>query len=205
MLNPAAPVGGAPYRGHGAWTFFREWLKSPLTIASIVPSSRYLARRMMAALPAGTHTVIEIGAGTGVFTQALLDRGIAPDRLLVVERNEELYEILRQRFPGVRVAFGDAAELPAIIESTGFTDSGAVDAVISSLGFRSMPKDLQLSILRSIAAVLAPAAPMVQFTYGWTCSVAHDVLEQVKMHGDRVSFTLRNFPPAGVFVYRAKK
>ena len=70
------------------WTFFRQWLKNPLRVAAISPSSRQLVRQMMTQLPKHSERVIELGGGTGVFTQALIDHGIAPSELLVLELNE---------------------------------------------------------------------------------------------------------------------
>ncbi|MEO7125225.1 MAG: methyltransferase domain-containing protein [Nakamurella sp.] len=192
----------APSRSAAAWIFFRQWMKAPLSIASVVPSGQQLASRMLAQLPDGTQRVVEIGAGTGVFTQAMLDRGLPAENLLVVERNAELFHVLRRRFPTVRVVHGDAADLPAIVSDTGFADESAVDAVISSLGFRAMSHDLQRTILLGISGILAPGASLVQFTYGRSPSMAHDVLERVGMCGERVSVAWRNFPPASVFLYK---
>src|SRR5690606_159302 len=79
------------------WTFFRQWLKNPLGTAAISPSSNQLARQMLLELPAGASRVIELGGGTGVFTQALLEHGIAPEQLLVLELNEELHQHLHKR------------------------------------------------------------------------------------------------------------
>ena len=76
----------------GNWTFFRQWLKNPLAIAALSPSSRILAREMINQLPEHAGRVIELGGGTGVFTRALLERGVAPEDLLVVELNTELHK-----------------------------------------------------------------------------------------------------------------
>ena len=95
------------------WTFFRQWLKNPRTVAAISPSSRQLARQMMHQLPRHTRRVIELGGGTGVFTKALLDHGVAPADLLVLELNEELHRHLQEEFPGALVVCGDASDLAA--------------------------------------------------------------------------------------------
>ena len=94
-----------------AWTFFRQWLRNPRAMAALSPSSRQLARLMIEQLPEVARHIIELGGGTGVFTQALLEHGIEPSELLVVELNEELHQLLRQRFPSVGVVCGDAQEL----------------------------------------------------------------------------------------------
>src|SRR5689334_6322757 len=81
------------------WTFFRQWLKNPLRVAAISPSSRQLARQMMTQLPRTAKRVIELGGGTGVFTQALADHGIEAADMLVLELNEELHQHLVRQFP----------------------------------------------------------------------------------------------------------
>ena len=105
-MNRSAPTALAH-----TWTFFRQWLKNPLGVAAISPSSPQLARQMMSELPRGARRVIELGGGTGVFTQALIDHGIPPADLLVLELNEELHQHLVRRFPQVQVACADARDL----------------------------------------------------------------------------------------------
>ena len=136
------PISDAP-----GWTFFRQWLKNPLGVAAISPSSPQLARQMMSELPRGAKRVIELGGGTGVFTQALLDHGIAPADLLVLELNEELHQHLQKHFPTVQVACADARDLAEVAAARGFGPEAPADAVISGLGLLSMPKATQQAIL----------------------------------------------------------
>ena len=67
--------------------FLRQWLRDPRSIAAIAPSGRELARRIAGAVGRGAKSVVEIGAGTGAVTQALLDSGVPAGGLLVIERN----------------------------------------------------------------------------------------------------------------------
>lgn len=183
------------------WTFFRQWLKHPLSIAAISPSSQRLARLMIDEMPDGAARVVELGGGTGVFTHALLKHGIAPDHLLVLELNEELHQHLRQRFPAAHVVCGDARELVSIAQRCGFTDAGLADAVISGLGLLSMPRPLQQSILEAAFGVLRPEGRFIQFTYGPTSPVAKEVLADLGLSVRRAGVTWRNMPPATVYVY----
>lgn len=184
-----------------AWTFFRQWLKNPRAMASLAPSSRQLARRMVAQLPPGARRVIELGAGTGVFTRALLERGIAPDDLLVVELNTELAEWLRERFEGVRIVNGDARDLVELARQSGFELGDGVDAVISGLGFLAMPRPIQQAILRAVFDVLGPDRPLIQFTYGPSSPLPRDLLTEMDLGVRRASMSWLNVPPATVYVY----
>jgi phospholipid N-methyltransferase len=182
------------------WTFFRQWLKNPLGIAALSPSSRRLAREMIAQLPDGANRVIELGGGTGVFTEALLDHGIDAANLLVVELNDELHRLLRERFPAARVVRGDARQLEALSRESGFADAGPADAVLSGLGLLSMSRATQRDILRAAFSVLGPEGRLIQFTYGPASPVSREVLDELGLSAHRVGMAWRNVPPAAVYV-----
>ena len=89
--------------------FLKNWLDKPLVTGAVAPSSPALARLMASyADPAVAGRVVELGPGTGVVTQALLDRGFAAERIAAIEYNPDFCTLLRQRFPGVHFAHGDA-------------------------------------------------------------------------------------------------
>jgi len=187
--------------GSQTWLFFRQWLKNPLRVAALSPSGAQLAGLMMNELPARSQRVVELGAGTGVFTRALLDSNIPPDKLLVVELNAELHEYLRQQFPLVRVVNGDACDLKDIAMKQGFLTTGLADAVISGLGLLSMPRSLQKSIVEAAMSVLRPDGCFIQFTYGPKSPVPRDLVDELGLSVRRGGFAWRNVPPASVFVY----
>ncbi|HEY0179733.1 MAG TPA: methyltransferase domain-containing protein [Dokdonella sp.] len=184
-----------------AWTFFRQWLKNPRAVAALSPSGRHLAQQMVRQVPADARRIVELGAGTGVFTQALIDAGVAPQDLLVLELNEAFCRLLRQRFPRTHVVQGDASDLAAIAARSGFARAGGVDAVVSGLGFLPMPRDLQKSILAATFAVLGPGRPLIQFTYGPASPLPRDLLLELGLSVRRAGFAWRNVPPATVYVY----
>ncbi len=184
-----------------AWTFFRQWLKNPLSMAAFSPSGRQLAKAMVSQLPAGARRVIELGGGTGVFTRALLEHGIAPGDLMVVELNEALHRVLQHRFPGVPVVRGDARELADLATRTHFLDQGPADAVVSGLGLLSMSRSMQRDILRSAFSVLAPHGRLIQFTYGPASPVSRELLAELGIGARRGSVAWINVPPATVYTY----
>lgn len=194
MDLPTAPV-------QPRWTFLRQWLRNPLRTAAVLPSSTELGSAMAAELPPGAGRVIELGGGTGAITEGLLKAGIPPAGLLVVELNEELHAHLQARFPGVAIVEGDARDLREIAWRSRFLDGGTVDAVVSSLGLLSMPRDAQLAILQAAFACLAAQGRFIQFTYGPQPPVAEAIMQSLGLDVRRGDFVLRNVPPATVYVY----
>lgn len=202
MTPTQPPVGkaGKP-ASPAAWIFFRQWLKNPLSIAALSPSGRQLARQMIAELPANAERVVELGGGTGVFTRAMIEHGIAPNNLLVLELNDELYAHLRDQFPDAHVVHGNACELKALAERDGFLARGQADAALSGLGLLSMSRGLQRSILEAAFSVLKPAGRLIQFTYGPSSPVPRDLLAELGLQVRRGGFAWWNVPPASVYVY----
>lgn len=158
----------------------------------------------MGQLPRPCRRVIELGGGTGVFTQALIDHGVAPRDLLVLELNEELHQHLVRQFPGAIVICGDAGNLKQIAEDRGFLGDQRADAVISGLGLLSMPRALQQSILQAAFDSLHPEGRFIQFTYGPANPVTREVIEALELTARRASFTWWNVPPATVYVYQRR-
>jgi phosphatidylethanolamine/phosphatidyl-N-methylethanolamine N-methyltransferase len=176
--------------------FLKRWLNDPLRIGAIAPSSRELADAMARLVPADSREpVIELGAGTGVITQALLDAGIAPERLIVVERDEALHALLVGRFPGLRILSGDAADLPALLAPLGITRVGAIVSGLPLLAMRESTRD---RVIEASFALLAPNAPFIQFTYGLTSPIAR---RRLGIRGEVKRRILNNLPPASIWLY----
>ena len=182
-------------------TFFNEWLKHPRRMASAVPSGRQLASLMVAALPSPNARVVELGAGTGAITNALIHHGIAPESLLVVEMNPVLYRLLQRRFPDVHVACGDARHLESLLKASRAFDANGADAVCSSLGLLTMPRELQRDIVAAAFKVLSPNGVFIQYTYGPRHPLDDEVLSSLGLKYRRAALAWRNLPPARVYVY----
>lgn len=180
--------------------FFVRWLKAPHRIGAVAPSSRHLGRAMAhQVLSAGPGPIIELGGGTGSVTRALLEAGIAPERLVVVERDEKLHRILRARFPRLRVIRGDARELRRLLAPLGVTEAAAV---VSSLPLISMPRMTLNRILAESFALLGEGRPFVQFTYGVVSPIAR---ERKGVTGRIAARVWANLPPASVWRYERRR
>jgi phospholipid N-methyltransferase len=102
---------GQSLQARGTARFLRAWLADPLAIAAVAPSGRTLARLMTAGIGPETCPIIELGAGTGVFTRALLSRGVASENLLLVERSPAFALLLCERFPDMDIVCDFAQRL----------------------------------------------------------------------------------------------
>lgn len=156
---------------------------------------------MVQQLPGDARRVVELGAGTGVFTRALLDHGVAADELLVLELNAELHRFLAQRFPGLGIVHGDACDLSRIVADRSFAGAGEIDAVVSGLGLLAMPRELQRRILQAAFAVLGADRPLIQFTYAPINPLPQALLRELGLRARRAAIAWRNVPPASVYVY----
>ncbi len=178
------------------------WLRSPLEIGAVAASSAALARAM--ARPVNLNrpgVVVELGGGTGAITEALLARGVPPERLVIIERHPQLHGLLQKRFPRAKVIRGDAAELPALLASRGVRQ---VNAVVSGLPLLAMSEQQQKAIVGAAFHVLPRAGRFVQFCYGPTCPVPEKVRSELGVRAHILTNVLWNLPPARVWVLVAR-
>jgi len=184
------------------WTFLREFVRDPTSLGAVAPSGEALARlEIDAADVHPDHVVVELGAGTGPMTAALLAQHPAL-ALLVLEPNPALAAALRARFPHARVETSYAQELPERLQVWGHS---GVDRVISSLPWAIWPVTLQNEILDAIFTVLRPNARMVTFQYVHSQFLPaarrfHGVLESRFASVQRTEIAWANVPPAFVYV-----
>ena len=178
--------------------FGRELVANPRQVGAACPSSPVLASRIAALVgrqPDGY--VIELGAGTGAITQALLSAGVPATRLVPVERSERLATHLRRRFPHVGVRHGDACELAQLATELTSDGGGHVSHVVSSLPLRSLPPDDVRRILDAVSCVLGDRGLFIQYTY----SVRNGTDNADRMHWCGRSVVWLNLPPARVDVF----
>jgi phosphatidylethanolamine/phosphatidyl-N-methylethanolamine N-methyltransferase len=174
------------------------WLKNPMKIGTVAPSSPELAGAMARHIPhQGDGYVVELGGGTGPVTRAILEAGVPPDRLIVIERDPLLHKHLAERYPNVRVLLGDAMHLQQLLRREGVAP---VRAVVSSLPLLVMKKAIQHRIGAQIFAVLEPDAPLIQFTYGLFSPLKNR--RRLGVSGGVKDRVLQNLPPASVWLYR---
>jgi len=181
--------------------FFRAWLANPLRVAAIAPSSRQLAWAITQEISAATGPVLELGPGTGVFTRALLARGVAEDDLFLVESGDEFIAKLNRQFPQATLLSMDAARLRTV-DLPGHTRAGAV---ISGLPLLSMSPRKVAAILLGVFRQLRTDGAFYQFTYGPRCPVPRRLLDRLGLRSKRLGTTFDNLPPASVYRITKRK
>src|SRR4029453_2169659 len=135
-------------------SFFLAWLADPLRVGAGSPSSSALADAMTAEITPRCAPVIEVGPGTGVFTQSLIRRGIPEDQLALIERGGAFARRLRNNFPRARVLHMAAARL-AEVE---LFEGERAGAVVSGLPLLLMPPRKVMALLAAAFEQLRPDA-----------------------------------------------
>lgn len=176
--------------------FFGEMLRRPAEVSALLPSSSAVAWRMTEGLHRNTGPVVEIGPGTGSFTKAILARGVAPEQLTLLEMNPRFCEILRQRFPGVRVVNAPAQE----IEQLGLSDLGAV---ISGVPVLARPK-IQREVVGPAFRLMKPEGFFSQITYSPNPPISAEMQRELGLSVEKLGTIWVNLPPARVFVFRRR-
>ena len=179
--------------------FLRTWLERPLVIGAVTPSSRVLARTMASYVdPRIPGPVIELGPGTGPVTDALIRRGVAQDRLVLVEYSPEFCQLLKRRFPKATIIQGDAYDLNDTLD--GILKEPAA-ATVSSLPLFTKPMDKRLELLAAAQNLMHPNAPFIQFTYAVVPPIPARSRDYTARGSNRIWL---NLPPARVWVYRGR-
>jgi len=186
-------------RRSDAWQFFRTWLKAPLQVAAYGPSSPALARAVAAAArPGRDGLVIELGAGTGALTEALVEAGVTPERLVLLESDVGFADLLRRRYPRARVIGGNAY---GVIDIPGL---GGAASIVSGLPLVQVPAEPRARfVIDCLTRLGRPGARFVQLTYMPSSPVP---LSRLPGIGAEVSRTVwANFPPARVWSYHLRE
>jgi phospholipid N-methyltransferase len=180
-------------------SFIKQFWKEKKMVGAMAPSSRFLANKMLANIDfSNARVIIELGPGTGVFTDRILSKMHPEAVLLVFELHDVFCKQLQNRISDKRVhIIHDSAE--KIQEYLAKFNLSSADVVVSSLPLANFPKDLRQSILNASHQSLTDVGKYIQFQYSLQSK------KHIKKVFDDVSidFTPLNFPPA--FVYTCKK
>lgn len=177
--------------------FLRQWVGNPLKTGAVAPSSPALARKMASYIDLSAEgVVVELGPGTGVVTEAILERGIAPENLLSIEYSSNFVSLLKKRFDKVNFVQGDAYDFKTISQT--HLQGKKLKAVVSSLPLFTQPKAARKSLIGACLDKLEPGTPFIQFSYALVPPVPQ---ETGHFDIETSNWLWGNVPPARVWLY----
>ncbi|MBO7521281.1 MAG: methyltransferase domain-containing protein [Opitutales bacterium] len=183
----------APGKISDIFTFSSRFFSKPRFTGSILPSSRFLGKKMaFLANPDSQKITVELGPGTGAITSQILKSGVPQENLHCVEFDSRLCAIIKRRFPKVNVINASAENLREIFAGR----EAQISAIVSSLPLLSLPKELVEKIIFQIQEVLPSGSRFVQFTYN--LNRRPDSIGFSKMRHLACAKVYLNLPPARV-------
>ena len=177
------------------WQFLRGFLKNPVMVGSIIPSSRVLIDKMLAPVDwENTRLFVEYGPGVGTFTRPVLDRLSLDATLVTIDTNPDFTRYLKESIADPRLVAvnGSAADVEKILADR---DLGSADYVLSGLPFSTLPPGVGEDIAKATADVVRPGGAFLVYQF------SPKVLDFIKPHFDpiRRGFEWINVPPATLF------
>jgi phospholipid N-methyltransferase len=186
----SARSGGGPL-----WMFFRGFIKHPVMVGSVIPSSKVLIDKMLEPVDwANTKLFVEYGPGVGTFTQHILER-LAPDaKLITIDTNDDFTKFIGRKFTDSRLipVTGSAADVQSIIADCGFAEA---DYILSGLPFSTLPPGVGPRIASETAEALRPGGAFLVYQF------SPKVRQFIAPYFTRIDkgFEWRNIPPATLF------
>jgi len=176
--------------------FLRQLMKNPKSLGALFPSSNMLANFITSHVDlVADYLIVEIGAGTGRFTQALLRAGVTPDKLVIVELDPAMCVFLRKNFPNVMVVEGDAKDLKNLLPAQVV---GSVTTIISGIPMINLSADEQVGVAEACFSILSETGSLLQFTYGPMSPLSS---KKLGLRKKRLGHIFLNIPPAVVWRY----
>jgi phospholipid N-methyltransferase len=181
--------------GHPLWLFLKGFIKHPVMVGSVIPSSKVLIDKMLAPVDwANCKLFVEYGPGVGTFTQHILDRLPADAVLLTLDTNPDFTTYLNAKIRDsrLRAVTASAAEVQEIMEGFGFQQA---DYVLSGLPFSTLPPGVGAAIGQATADALRPGGAFLVYQF------SPKVLDFLRPHFGRIDRGMEwiNIPPAQLF------
>lgn len=184
-------------------TFLKNFLRHPTQVGAVAPSSPSLVRKMVEWFDwESIRHVVEFGPGTGVFTEAIVER-LHPDaKFLAIEQSEDMVQATRKRCPGITVCHDSVTNVRQLCQQHSMDH---VDAVLCGLPWASFSESLQTEIMNSMLEVLPPGGRFATFAYWQGLALPAGIRFSRRLAAtfssvQRSPTAWMNLPPA--FVYR---
>lgn len=181
--------------GGPLWQFLRGFIRHPVMVGSVIPSSKVLIDKMLKPVDwSAAKLFVEYGPGVGTFTQHILDRVSADATVLTIDTNPDFTAYLNGKFTDARLeaVTGSAANVGKILAERGFDKA---DYILSGLPFSTLPPGVGPAIAAETAAALRPGGAFLVYQF------SPKVRDFIAPHFERIDkgFEWRNIPPATMF------
>ena len=186
--------------------FFKVFLRAPALTSAIVPSSPWLAKRMIQGIQLDrAKTVVELGGGTGAFTRAIQEALDPKAFFMIVEIDPVFAKHLKRKFPRAHVVNGSAEHLDEHLKAQG---QASADCILSGLPWAGFSSAEQKKLLHAVYRILRPGGYLTTYAYNHVAWLSggrsfRKLLRSTFKHVTTTQTELRNLPPA--FVYRCQK
>jgi len=173
--------------------FISRFIHSPGQIGSVTPSSRYLARKMIDAIPWNqVHAAAELGAGTGAITKYIQSAISEGTKVVLFEKDPYLQKKLQHQFPKF-TCYTDGCELQSALEQE---DIVQLDCILSGLPFYNFPKPMRDRLIEQIRVSLKPGGLFIAFQY--SLQMKQQLSDNFEIR--EILFVPMNVPPAFIYV-----
>lgn len=180
--------------------FFKQMFRNPRRLGAVAPSSQSLADKVIECVDAsGSGAIVEVGAGTGRFTETLLNSGVNPNRLIVIELDADLCVFLKKKFPQLNIIQANALDLESVLKKMQVLN---VDSIISGIPLVNLSFKTRRQLFQVFSNVLSHDGSIVQFTYGFFSPIRY---KEMGLQGKCAGVVMKNLPPATVWKYSVLK
>ena len=179
------------------YLWFKNYIKHPLEIGAIFPTSKITSKLMASELDIKKDSiVVELGPGTGKITQAILDKGVNEKNLILVEINDQFSNALKIKYPKINIFSEDAV---TFFEKFEERYKRKIDIIISAIPLVSLDKNNNDLLCDLAIKNLSSKGKFIQITYFIKCSFSENIIKKLQLKKSLVGFSLINIPPAFVW------
>ena len=175
--------------------FLLKYLKNPMSVGAVLPSSKFLAAKMMAGIDfSKAKCIVEYGPGTGVFTDEIIKHRNPGTPLLLIERDPGFFILLSEKYNKEQDLFivnGSAGDVAFYLKAHGLM---LADYIVSGLPFASFPTEVSEHIFHETREILCENGEFITFQY------TRFRMGLIKSYFTKITLTweFRNVPPAYV-------
>jgi phosphatidylethanolamine/phosphatidyl-N-methylethanolamine N-methyltransferase len=171
--------------------FLKNFIKSPMKVGSLVPSSKKTAQKIGQAIKLDDGYLLELGPGTGIFTEEIIKAGIPEEKIIALEIDPHFASMLRTKFPKMQVICGDATK--------SIPNQFKISTIVSGIPLLTLSKEKRIALMENIVKMMDKKSSFIQISYSPISPVPWKLFN-LKQH--KIALIWQNFPPVNIFEYK---